>query len=313
VISIKSQSSIRVVVSLVVLLLMLCGCAAHTPLQEREEAEKAIQSALAVEAPVYAPEEYTRAREKFYMGKIEMEKRDFSEAQDLLEDSKKEAQLAVSKSLAAKAIKLAKDQLKESDLVQLKKYITDVCSIAEKSLDKAESAYESEKYNLAKQKAEISLQISDELPKLLERRITEEKERLSEEIEKDKISRLSKAILKEAEREAAAIIAEARKEAAAIRARVLEKRFPSSYTVRAGDKLRIIASRREIYNDLHQWPLIYKANRDQIRDPHMLFVGQQLVIPRNVTIEEVREARKQAGASSPYDPPPEAFHPSDYK
>ena len=301
-ISIKSQSSIRVVVSLVVLLLMLCGCAAHTPLQEREEAEKAIQSALAVEAPVYAPEEYTRAREKFYMGKIEMEKRDFSEAQDLLEDSKKEAQLAVSKSLAAKAIKLAKDQLKESDLVQLKKYITDVCSIAEKSLDKAESAYESEKYNLAKQKAEISLQISDELPKLLERRITEEKERLSEEIEKDKISRLSKAILKEAEREAAAI-----------RARVLEKRFPSSYTVRAGDKLRIIASRREIYNDLHQWPLIYKANRDQIRDPHMLFVGQQLVIPRNVTIEEVREARKQAGASSPYDPPPEAFHPSDYK
>jgi hypothetical protein len=83
--------------------------------------------------------------------------------------------------------------------------------------------------------------------------------------------------------------------------------------VKDGDKLQIIAARKEIYNDLYQWPLIYKANRDQIRDPQILFVGQQLVIPRNVTIEEVREARRQAGAEAPYDPPPDGFHPSDYQ
>jgi len=313
VISKRNQSPICLAVLLAAISFLLCSCVAHVPVREREEAEESLHAAYAAEAPIYAPEEYAKARENFYLGKIEMDKRQFKKARDLLEDSKKEAQLAVYKSQAGKAIKLAKEQLNESDLVQLKEYITDVCSIADKSLEKAESAFRSGKYNLARQKAEMSLQISNELPKLLEKRIAEEKEKSTEEIDKEEISRQAKAILEEAKREAAAIIEEAKKEAAAIRAQVVEKRFPSSYTVKAGDKLRVIASRREIYNDPYQWPLIYKANRDQIRDPHMLFVDQQLIIPRNLTIEEVREARKQAGAPLPYDPPPEAFHPSDYK
>lgn len=309
-ISKRIQSPVYMAVLLVVLLFVLCGCAAHAPVRERQEAEETLQAAMAAEAPIYAPEEYAKAQENFYLGNIEMEKRQFSRASDLLKDSKEEAQLAVSKSKAGKAIKLAREQLNESDLVQLRRYITDVCSISEKSLKKAESAFKSEKYNVAKQEAQMSLQISNELPKLLEKRIIEED---GKSIEKEEISRQAKAILEEAERKAAAIIEAAKKEAAAIRAQVLEERFPSSYTVRVGDKLRLIASRREIYNDPYQWPLIYKANRDQIRDPHMLFVGQQLIIPRDFTIEEVKDARKQAGASPPYDIPPEAFHPSDYK
>ena len=32
-----------------------------------------------------------------------------------------------------------------------------------------------------------------------------------------------------------------------------------------------------------------------------------------LTIEELRDARKQAGAPEPYNPPPEAYHPSDYR
>lgn len=308
-----NQTSIRIPVLLVVLLLLLCSCVAHAPVKEKQEAEETLKSAFAVEAPVYAPEEYARAQEDFYLAEIEMDKRRFKKARNLLEDCRKEAQLAVSKSQAGKAIKLAKEQLNESDITQLKKYISDVCSIAERSLKEAESSYKSQKYNLAKQKAEMSLQLSKELPKLLDKKILEEKIKSPEEKEKEKINKQAKLILEEAKKEAAAIIEEAKREAAAIRAHVLEKRFPSTYTVRKGDKLRIIAGRREIYNDPYQWPLIYKANRDQIRDPHMLFTGQHLVIPRNITLEEVREARKQAGALPPYDPPTEAFHPSDYK
>jgi nucleoid-associated protein YgaU len=194
----------------------------------------------------------------------------------------------------------------------LKKYITDVSAIAEKSLAKAESAYKSEKYTEAKQEAEMSLQLSKELPKLLEKKISEESKKSSEAIEMEKISKHARAMVEEAQKEADAIIAKAKREAAETRARMLEKWFPASYKVSKGDKLRIIAGRKEIYNDPYQWPLLYKANRDQIRDPHMLFVGQKLVIPRTVTIEEVREARRQAGAQPPYDPPPEAFHPSEY-
>ncbi|MCK5256075.1 MAG: LysM peptidoglycan-binding domain-containing protein [Deltaproteobacteria bacterium] len=304
--SFRNKLYLQIQILLIALFFMLCACVAHAPVNEREEAEEALNIAFKAEAPVYAPGEYTRAKEKFHLAEIEMDKRKYGKAQDLLEESKEDAQIARYKSQAGKAIKLAKEEINKSNLIQLEKYIIEVSYKAKQSLKKAESAFESEKYNLARQKAELSLQLFKELPKLLE-------EKAPEARKEEKMLREVKKIVEDAEEEAAAIIAKAQKEAAAIRARVLEKRFPSSYKVKRGDTLRIIAGRREIYNDPYQWPIIYKANRDQIRDPHMLFVGQKLVIPRNVTIEEVREARKQAGASSPYDPPPEAFHPSDYK
>lgn len=54
----------------------------------------------------------------------------------------------------------------------------------------------------------------------------------------------------------------------------------TSYTVRRGETLPQIAARAEIYNDASLWPLIYRANRDQIRDPKRLWPGQILTIPR---------------------------------
>lgn len=308
----KDRMPVHMSVFLIALLFVLCSCAAHVPVKEVQDAEEALKAAYAAEATVYAPDEFARAQENFYLSKREIDKRSYKKALSLLENAEKEALLAITKSQAAKTIELADNQLYGSDLVQLKKYITDVSAIAEKSLAKAESAYKSEKYTEAKQEAEMSLQLSKELPKLLEKKISEESKKSSEAIEMEKISKHARAMVEEAQKEANAILAKAQREAAETRARMLEKWFPASYKVSKGDKLRIIAGRKEIYNDPYQWPLLYKANRDQIRDPHMLFVGQQLVIPRTVTIEEVREARRQAGAQPPYDPPPEAFHPSEY-
>lgn len=68
----------------------------------------------------------------------------------------------------------------------------------------------------------------------------------------------------------------------------------SSYTVRRGETLPQIAARPELYNDVALWPLIYRANRDQIRDPYQLWPGQVLKIPRNFSREEALEARRQA-------------------
>jgi len=303
----------HITVLLIFLFIMLFGCIAHAPVNEEQEAERALNSAFEAEASVYAPDEYAKAKEYFYLAKVKMDKLKFKKARELLSESKKEAQLAIYKAQAYKAIKLASRQLNEFDLSKLEKYVPDSYAIAKKSLKKSEEAFELKKYNLAKQKAELSLQLSSEFSKLLEKKILEEKEKSAEEIEMEKINKRLEEIVEKAKKEAKTIIEEAKREAAAIRARVLEKRFPSSYTVKKGDTLNTIANRREIYNDRYQWPLIYKANRDQIRDPHLIFVGQHLVIPRKITIEELREARKQAGASPPYDPPPEAFHPSDYK
>lgn len=70
---------------------------------------------------------------------------------------------------------------------------------------------------------------------------------------------------------------------------------PTSYTVRRGETLPQIAARGEIYNDASLWPLIYRANRDQIRDPKQLWPGQSLKIPRNFSRDEANEAKRYSG------------------
>ena len=54
---------------------------------------------------------------------------------------------------------------------------------------------------------------------------------------------------------------------------------------------------------------IYKANRDQIKDPKVVYVGQDLKIPRDITVEEIIEARREAGAPEPEKIPKEAYVP----
>lgn len=70
---------------------------------------------------------------------------------------------------------------------------------------------------------------------------------------------------------------------------------PTSYSVRRGETLPQIAARPEIYNEAGLWPLIYRANRDQVRDPYQLWPGQVLKIPRTYSRDEAAEARRQAG------------------
>lgn len=68
--------------------------------------------------------------------------------------------------------------------------------------------------------------------------------------------------------------------------------LPTSYTVRRGETLPQISARTEIYNDSTLWPIIYRANRDQIRDPKRLWPGQVFIIPRNFSKDEAVEARR---------------------
>jgi nucleoid-associated protein YgaU len=67
------------------------------------------------------------------------------------------------------------------------------------------------------------------------------------------------------------------------------------YTVRRGETLPQIAARSEIYNDATLWPLIYRANRDQIRNPKQLWPGQALKIPRHFSRDEAMEAKRYSG------------------
>lgn len=66
------------------------------------------------------------------------------------------------------------------------------------------------------------------------------------------------------------------------------------YQVGAGETLWTIAAQRDIYGDPLLWPLIYQANRDQIRDPRQVYAGQSLSIPRALSEEDKAHAREKA-------------------
>lgn len=53
------------------------------------------------------------------------------------------------------------------------------------------------------------------------------------------------------------------------------------YTVGPGDYLSLIASYLSIYSDAKRWPEIYEANKDKIKDPDLIYINQEFVIPRD--------------------------------
>jgi len=66
------------------------------------------------------------------------------------------------------------------------------------------------------------------------------------------------------------------------------------YQVVRGDSLWSIAGKQEVYDNSYQWPLIYKANRDQIKDADLIYPGQDFSINRNPTAAEAEMAVNHA-------------------
>ncbi len=60
------------------------------------------------------------------------------------------------------------------------------------------------------------------------------------------------------------------------------KYYEDDYTVAEGDGLAKIAGYSFIYDDVSKWPIIYRANRDIIKDPNVLKVDQVIKIPRGL-------------------------------
>lgn len=158
-------------------------------------------------------------------------------------------------------------------------------------------------YLLALQKGSL---LKDELLRYKQRKAQEERERVAAEAaraEEERLmreaaaaeARLREQALRNAEREARAAANSAAAAARFEAARELLQQQTLRYTVRRGETLPQIAARTEIYNDSSLWPLIYRANRDQIRDPKQLWPGQVLKIPRHFSRDEALEAKRYSG------------------
>jgi len=79
-----------------------------------------------------------------------------------------------------------------------------------------------------------------------------------------------------------------------------EKAINDTYNVVKGDCLWKISARPDIYSDPFEWPLLFKANRDQIQDPDLIEINQELAINKDYTQEQVNDAIQKAKDTPTY-------------
>jgi len=149
--------------------------------------------------------------------------------------------------------------------------------------------------------ADLYFQLAWTKGKLLEINLAAEKRRLEEaarlKAEAEKRDREQQKALMEEQQEPkqekaqVAVAPEPRKTAEKPR-QSKEKPQPAYHTVKRGETLPQIAARSDVYNDHTLWPLIFRANRDQISDPRHIWPGQVLRIPRNIGRDDIAEARR---------------------
>ena len=194
--------------------------------------------------------------------------------------------------LSSSALQAAEQQLKDKDYRR-----------AQRTLDLAQR-YSAEALSLT---IDIKKKLTQEQTRIAEQKRLEQIER-ERKLEEERQRRIAQelALKKQQEiEERKRKEAEARKEK--LKAAVVEKKkkpepvpekpeLVDEVEVQVGETLATIAAKPEVYDDPLLWPLIYKANRDQIKDPKEIFVGQDLTIPRDKTKEEINAARQEARA-----------------
>ena len=283
-----------------------------------------------LEAPVYASETYLEAQLSLRKARAMLNIEKYRVAKSLAVQAKETGALAKEQSQEKRMrVKATAERLlfrgeeiwnRYADGYE-KDYALDVLIDIKKLLDKGHTYLDDSSYMEALETAQMSHQKLASVPELVDKGkvilLKEEKKRSTSRKSAEEIvnaaQQQASEIIENARKKASEILVQARVRAAKARLEEFERIYPTIYKIKKGETIFDIAGRREIFNDRHMWPLIYKANRDQIRDPKIVFPGQILTIPRDITFEELIDARKQAEAPPPYIPPYDAYNPEFYK
>ena len=73
-----------------------------------------------------------------------------------------------------------------------------------------------------------------------------------------------------------------------------EQMSSGDYQVVKGDNLWDISAKAEVYSNPYQWPLIYKANKAQIKDADLIYPGQNLAIDQSASSSDIDAAVNHA-------------------
>lgn len=76
----------------------------------------------------------------------------------------------------------------------------------------------------------------------------------------------------------------------------------NSYIVQKGDTLWDISGDSSVMGEKFRWPLLFKANRDQIIDPDLIEPAQDLTWKDQYNTQEIGDAVSKAQETPPYVP-----------
>lgn len=247
----KQKSSRAFPYTFFLVLLFTAGCA-HVPAREISDARILMEAAKSSCAKVYMPKEMADAEEKIRLIDQGNQK----------ETRKSKREL---KRLALEVQGLSKNMINQAARTKSDLYsrIQPEIVAAIKKIHEAEKA-EANRYALKAYKLAI------------------EHVRKARELSQDEC-RYPEAL--EQAKQSAAYAEQSIQKASAFK-KELETRLPVYHIVREGETLKTIARDSPIYRDEKYWESIYKANRDQIRDPDKLYTGQQIYLPSKEEIQK---------------------------
>jgi tetratricopeptide (TPR) repeat protein len=269
----------------VMVLVAFVGCA-KAPTEEMSDARMAFQAATDAGAQTYASDKYMSAEEALNEATALMERKKYKEAREKALEALKlsreaHANAVTSRNMANRGAEeiyeMALAVLNSANQAGAYTYAEAQMLDAERTLEEAKRAYEAGDYVGAKQLAQAALEKAQEAEAIAKQVGMQKKEeqarRIAGEIADPGATRMP---------------------------------YPTNHVVIKGETLWWIAEYKQIYDDPFQWPVIYRANRDKIRDPDLIYPDQNFVIPRepDLTNEMRQEAIKFAknrGAWSLYD------------
>ena len=271
----KLQGRVGVMMMLAALMLVFSGCA-KPPTTEMSDAKLAFQEATDAGAQTYASDQYMSAEEALNQANKLMEQKKYREAREKALEALKlsrEAEAAsnanknATNSGAIEIYNMALSALNAANQAGAYTYATAQMEDAQRTLEEAKRAYETGDYINAKQLAESALAKAREA------------EQLAKQAGGDQRAAQGRQIAGEIADPGAT-----------------PRPYPTNHIVIKGETLWWIAEYKQIYDDPFQWPVIYKANRSQIKDPDLIFPDQNFVIPREpeLTDDMKKEAIKFA-------------------
>jgi len=285
-----------------------------------EEAKKDISEAKVVGADKYAKDLLDSADSKLTVAEESFSKKDYGVALNFAKKASEDAKLAKLKALSAKAIEQAGNDINSAKEVKADEVAPDLMKSAEDNFKLAQNSFENKDYTNALELAKKASEDANSAKKLVElankaKNLIEQAKLDIEEAKKMGAKKYAPELLKSAEDNLAKAISsneakdylkaieyasKASDDAKAAKASSEgEKTKKGVYTVIKGDCLWNISKDKKIYGDPFMWPLIYKANKDKIKNPDLIYPNQEFVIPFNYDEKEKNEAI-DAAKKAPY-------------